>query len=98
MYNQFTTDVEEKNLDASYVQAKNCPVCNSDDLSFCWTVYYENPKHTEIVKECLYCGEIFGIVYDKNKNVLETKNNGYCDPERTNWLRKQKLAKLLEEP
>jgi len=96
-FEDIIADFEEKNID-NYVQVKKCPECDSDNLSFCWIVKsLENVNHKEIVKECLYCGEIFHAVYDENKKLLETRHGGHSEPERKQWIRKQKLVKLLEK-
>ena len=93
-----TFDIFAKNPDINgYVQVNICPVCNSNDLYFCWSIYSDNLNHIEIVKECQCCGEIFHAIYDENKKLLETKHGGYGVLEREKWLRKQKLTKLLEK-
>ena len=98
MINIFEDNYEEKDT-LSYPQVNNCPVCNFGNLYFCWfSKSIDNINNVEIVKECSNCGEIFHAIYDENKKLIETRHGGYGVPEREKWLRKQKLAKLLEEP
>lgn len=98
MVNIVEDNFEEKDT-LAYPQVNNCPICGSKNLYFCWfSKDTENINNVEIVKECSNCGEIFHAIYDENKNLIETRHGGYGFPEREKWLRKQKLAKLLEEP